>query len=345
MYEKQIEENVSLKIYNTFKCNYKTKYFSIVCSLENLKRLLKYNDEVMNVPKLIIGNGSNILLTKDFDGLVVVNRLKGIEIVNESEDKVWIKANSGEDWHEFVMYTVKFDYYGLENLAFIPGTIGAAPIQNIGAYGVEVKDFLYQVNYLDLNSLKEIKMNNAQCLFAYRDSIFKNELKNKCFITSVVFELNKKCKCFKINYRDIKIELTKINQDENEMKQKILVEIIGRIRNDKFPNIDKFGNAGSFFKNPTISYEKLNELQNIYDSIPYYPVNESLFKVSAGWLIEKAGWKGVNTGSCSVYYKHALIIVNNGSATGQEILMLSKDIKKCVMNIFGILLQEEVDIL
>ena len=336
----QIRDNISLKPYNTFGIDVKAKHFVSINNIQDLKDILNLSEYP---EKLIIGGGSNILLTQDFNGLVVHINIKGINIVSEDEDSVIIKANAGENWHEFVLYCINKGYGGVENLSLIPGNVGTAPIQNIGAYGVELKDTFVSCEAISIESLSLQSFAKADCNFGYRNSIFKQEAKNKYIITSVNFKLTKKNHKLNINYGAISSELEAMQISHPTIKT--ISEAVINIRQSKLPNPKEIGNSGSFFKNPVISKTHYNTLIKNFEELPCYRVSDDLVKVPAGWLIEKAGFKGKRFGDYGVHKKQALVLVNYGNANGTDILNLSRLIQKTVKRLFDISIEAEVNIL
>jgi len=329
-------ENFSLKKYNTFSVEAKAKIFIEFGNFNDLFSYLKTTKE-KNI--LIIGSGSNILFTGDFNGIVIHPVNKGIKITEENSEFVEIKASAGEIWDDFVKFTIEMNFWGLENLSYIPGTVGATPVQNIGAYGVEIKNFIAYTIAYDILKFEKKMFTNAECKFGYRDSIFKNIYKNKYIIEEVVYRLSKSPKPV-LTYGVLAKELNNVeNIDQNIIRQKII-----EIRKNKLPEPSEKGNAGSFFKNPYIDIKKAEELKKNYDDLQYYQECEKV-KIPAAWLIEKCGWKGKNVGNVGVYDKQALILINNGAATGKEIFDLSEEIKKSVFNKFGIWLEREVQVI
>jgi len=335
----QIIKDFSLKNKNTFGIDAKASFFCNISKSEELKELF-LNEEILNSKRLIIGEGSNLLFTADFSGWVIFPSFKGIEIVSETSEDVYIKAFAGEKWDNFVEYCVENNYFGVENLSLIPGNVGAAPIQNIGAYGFEAKDIIEKVEFFDIFSKEICLLNNSECNFEYRNSIFKNQLKDRIIVISVVFKLSKISK-FKIEYKGIQEEMQKFN----EISLKNVRKAIINIRNSKLPEVDKIGSAGSFFKNPVISESKFNKIQKKYSDIQFYKQDNSTFKIPAAWLIEKAGFKGYRKNDAGVFQKHALILVNYGNATGKEIFELSNKIQNTILEKFDILIEPEVIIL
>ncbi|WP_298236921.1 UDP-N-acetylmuramate dehydrogenase [uncultured Algibacter sp.] len=336
----QINQNISLKPLNTFGIDVNAKYFTTVNSINDLKGVLNLKE---HSNKLILGGGSNILLTKNQDSLVIHINLKGKEIVSETEDFVLVKANAGENWHEFVLWCLKNDFGGVENLSLIPGNVGTAPIQNIGAYGVELKNHFVSCEALSIENNTFVTFNKDDCHFDYRNSIFKQEAKGKYIITSVVFKLTKKKHNLHINYGTIKSQLDYMGIT-NPTIQNISKAVIA-IRESKLPNPKEIGNSGSFFKNPVVPKSHYHILLQSFEDMPSYKVSEDMVKIPAGWLIEKAGFKGKRFGDCGVHKKQALVLVNYGNAKGIDILNLSQLIQKTVKRLFGISIEAEVNIL
>lgn len=333
----QVQHNISLKPYNTFGIEATAAELYTLTDKEVLPAIsLQYPGE-----KHIIGGGSNILLTKNVDGLTIVNGLKGIEVVNEDDEYIWLKVSSGEVWHELVMYAIENNWAGIENLALIPGTVGAAPMQNIGAYGVEVKDVIEEVTFWHWDKQEYIIYTNTQCNFGYRDSVFKHELKGKVLITDVTFRLAKQ-PSFKTSYGAITQELEQMGV--TELSIQAIAQAVINIRSSKLPDPKQIGNAGSFFKNPTIPLQQFNELQQQYPAMPSYPVDATTVKVPAGWLIEQCGLKGYKTGNTGVHAKQALVLVNYGDANGNEVWELSGKVVNTVHEKFGIELEREVQV-
>ena len=334
-----IKQNISLLPYNTFHIDVKAHFF-VEIHHENQLVSLVNSSEFKNNKHLTLGGGSNMLLTKNFEGIVVYNQLKGFDIINEDENFTTVKVQGGENWHEFVLWTIQSKWQGLENLSLIPGSVGACPIQNIGAYGVEVKDFITEVDAFNFATGKIETFTNQDCHFAYRNSIFKNELKNKYFITNVTFKLNKKPK-FNINYGVIKDEL-----GNKELTAKNISNAVISIRQSKLPDPKEIGNSGSFFKNPVISKQDYDILITKFENMPSYQVDENNYKIPAGWLIDTLNWKGKTINNrYGVHKKQALVLVNYSNATGKEIYDLSSNIINDVKNNFGIVLEREVNIL
>ncbi len=337
----RIEKNISLKPFNTFNVDVKAKQFAEVNNLLELKEILS-NKDFNSENKLILGGGSNILFTKDFDGIVIKLSNSEIEVLTETDDSILIQVDAGVEWDSFVKYTIDNGLSGIENLSSIPGNVGAAPIQNIGAYGVEVKDFIESVNVILMDSFEEKTLSNAECNFDYRNSIFKNELKNKFVITSVVFQLSKDS-IINLTYAPLKNYFA--GKNESEITSRNIRDVVISIRESKLPDPNKIGNAGSFFKNPIITIDKYEKLKAQYSDLNGYPESDSKVKISAGWLIEKCGLKGKRIGDVGVHEKQALVIVNYGNATGVEIVEFSKMIQNEVENKFNIKIINEVNIL
>lgn len=336
----EIRENTPLLPFNTFRVNAFARYFAEISSEAELIELIS-DKRFINLPKLPLGEGSNVLFTGDFNGLVMKISISGITLKHLDDTHTIVEVKAGEPWHGFVEYCLGHDLGGVENLSLIPGLAGAAPIQNIGAYGVEIKDVLLGVTALDLGNGQHISLNNEECRFGYRDSIFKNELKGRTVVTSVRLKLSRDSK-IKTAYGVIERELETMGVTNPGIKE--VSEAICRIRNAKLPNPAIVGNAGSFFKNPVIPNRQFEELRENYPDLVGYPEDDSHTKVAAGWLIDKAGWKGKRHKNCGVHHRQALVLVNHGGASGEEILQLSEDIGKDIYSKFGIMLQREVNL-
>lgn len=334
-----IKNNISLKQYNTFGVEATAKYLAPFSSEKQLKELLN-DPDCPNDQTLILGGGSNILFTSDYEGLVLINQIKGIEILEDTPEYVMIRVGAGEEWDDVVGYCVEKGWGGLENLSYIPGSVGASPIQNIGAYGVEVKDTVYSVNALNRDDMMAVTYTNGDCLFDYRDSIFKNTLKNKRIITHVVFRLSKN-PVFHLNYGNLKETV----QQKGKVNLHTIRESVIQIRKSKLPEPEETGNAGSFFKNPMLSHKEYKKLLFQHPNIPSYPLPAKKHKIPAGWLIDQLGWKGYREGDVGVHEKQALVLVNHGKATGKQIYELSERIRKSVREAFHIHLEYEVNIL
>ncbi|WP_433632536.1 UDP-N-acetylmuramate dehydrogenase [Chryseobacterium cucumeris] len=337
-----MQENFSLKSYNTFGVEAKSRFFTEVNTIDELKEALNFA-ETQSLQLLFLGGGSNILLTKDFDGLAIQLNLRGISEEHINENEVWVTAKAGENWHEFVMFCLQKNYGGLENLSLIPGNVGTSPMQNIGAYGTEIKDIFISCEVLDLENLELKTFTLDQCRFGYRDSIFKQEGKGRYVILEVTFKLTQKDHLIKTEYGAIKSELENLGI-ENPTIQDVSRAVIN-IRQSKLPNPKEIGNAGSFFKNPTIPLAQFEALKQQFENIQGYP-NGEMVKVPAGWLIEQCGWKGKQIGNVASHKLQSLVIINaTGNATGKEIFDFSTAIINSVKEKFGIELEREVNII
>ena len=335
----QVHENYPLQKFNTFSIAAKAKYFSTFSSAEELQELLH---EKPSERKLILGGGSNILFTSDFDGFVLKNEIPDINVVNEDEEYIFITAGAGVSWHSFVTFCVNNNFGGVENLSLIPGNVGASPMQNIGAYGVEIKDVFHELEAFHLGEKSIEKFNGQECSFGYRDSIFKNKFKDKFAILNVTYRL-KKNPDFNISYGAIAQELDKMEVENINIKA--VSDAVISIRTSKLPDPALIGNAGSFFKNPIINQTKFAALKNsLGDTFPFYQNDNDTFKIPAGWLIEQCGWKGYRKGDAGCYERQALVLVNYGNATGNEIYDLSEEIKISVKEKFDVDLEREVNI-
>ena len=339
-----IQKNFSLKNHNTFGVDVSAKYFAEVSSVEELLTVLKNPQlSTLNFQTLFLGGGSNVLFTKDFEGLVIQLNLKGISEEIISENEVLVTSKAGENWHEFVQFCLAKNYGGLENLSLIPGNVGTSPMQNIGAYGTEIKDTFVSCKVLNLETLEVEEFDHDKCNFGYRESIFKREGKGKYVILEVTFKLNTKTHSIKTEYGAIKSELEHLGI-ENPTIQEVSKAVIN-IRQSKLPDPKVLGNAGSFFKNPTIPLSQFEELNEKFSNIPGYP-NGDFVKVPAGWLIEQCGWKGKQIGNVASHELQSLVIVNKtGNASGKEIFDFSTMIIDSVKEKFGIELEREVNII
>jgi UDP-N-acetylmuramate dehydrogenase len=332
-----VQQNVSLKNYNTFGIAAQAKLFAEFQTVEELRELLQtYPQE----PKLILGGGSNILFTQDFAGLVLKNNILGISQVSDNQDFVELRVGAGENWHQFVLHCLANNWAGVENLSLIPGLVGASPMQNIGAYGVEVKDVISSVEAWAIAEGNLRVFSNAECKFGYRESIFKNEAKDQYIITHVNFRLTKQA-IFKVSYGDIQKTLQ--SMAVQDLNIQAISQAVCQIRQSKLPNPAEIGNAGSFFKNPEISSEQFEQLKNEFPTLPSYPINEKQVKIPAAWLIEQAGWKGKRLGNIGVHEKQALVLVNYGMGKGLEIKQLAQEIQNSILQKFGIVLKPEVN--
>jgi UDP-N-acetylmuramate dehydrogenase len=334
-----LQQSINLKPYNTFGMDVLAKDFVEITSEDELPALLKminqYSGKVM-----FLGGGSNVLFTRDFDGLVVKISTKGIEIIDQDEAFVYVRGMAGENWDDFVQYCVQRNFGGLENLSLIPGNVGTSPIQNIGAYGVEIKDTFYMLDAVSLRTGEFREFYPEDCAFGYRDSVFKNELKGQYLILSVTFRLSRK-PSLNTTYGAITNELEAMGEAQSI---KSVAKAVSNIRRSKLPDPEEIGNAGSFFKNPVIDQAKFNELKALYPDIPAYP-NEHGVKLAAGWLIEQCGWKGCREGDAGVHARQALVLVNYGSANGTQVLYLANKIITSVKEKFGVAIEPEVNIL
>lgn len=336
----KILNNISLKDFNTFGIDAKAKIFAEVDSKDDILELSAKDYFKNNY--FILGCGSNVLFSKDFEGCIVHINIKGIEVVYENDEYVLIEAGAGESWEQFVEKTVESGYYGLENLAMIPGSVGAAPVQNIGAYGAEQKDFFHELNCIDFKTGNEIKIQAQDCNFGYRNSIFKSNEGKNFIICSVSYKLFKKPK-LNLTYKELDNELKKAEIEK--VIPKSVFNIVSDIRSRKLPDYRKYGNAGSFFKNPEINKTEYEVLLNKFNNLPSFKIDDNSYKIPAAWLIEQCGWKGKRQGDAGVYDKHALILINYGNATGSDILKLAGDIQDSVFAKFGIKLEKEVIII
>ena len=336
-----MQKNISLRQFNTFGLESRAQFFEEVKSTEELINIIN-NPIWKETPKFILGGGSNILFTRDIDALVIKIAIKGIDLIREDEDFVWLHAGAGEKWHDFVLYCVANDYAGVENLSLIPGTIGAAPMQNIGAYGVEIKDVVETVEAISIETAEMRTFSKEECLFGYRESIFKHALKGKLIITGVVFRLNKK-PVYHVEYGDIQKTLAEMNVETPTIKA--ISEAVIRIRESKLPDPAKIGNAGSFFKNPIIDRHEFADVVAKHPDVVHYPTVDDKIKLAAGWLIEQCGWKGKIAGNTGTWKNQALVLVNHGGATGTEVFNFSEQIIDSVKSTFGVTLEREVNIL
>lgn len=342
----EIEQNKPLAALNTFGIAATARYYAVIHTEEQFKDLTQTDTYKLN-KKLILGGGSNILFTGNFNGLVIKNSITGITVAGETETEISIKANAGETWHNFVLYCIEHNYAGIENLSLIPGLVGAAPMQNIGAYGVEIKDVFDELHALDMHTGEPVIFKLADCNFGYRESVFKNKFKDRYFITSVTFKLAKLSSPktlyrFKTDYGDIKETLAQMQV--YDLNIKAISEAVCKIRSAKLPNPKELGNAGSFFKNPTVPHSKYDELAAVNPVMPSYLQKDGTVKIPAGWLIEQCGWKGKVVGNTGSHKSQALVLVNYGNATGNEVWNLALEIKKSVWDKFGIEITPEVNI-
>ncbi len=335
-----LQKNISLQAHNSFGIEANAKLFVEVKSEDDLKEVYT-SAQFEHERKMVIGSGSNILFTQDFDGLIVKNQIGGIELINEDADEVLIRAGSGVHWHEFVLHCIDHGWGGIENLSLIPGTVGAAPVQNIGAYGVELKDVLHSVRAWDLGLNEFVELSRDQCEFGYRSSIFKHQRKGQLVISSVVFRLSKK-PVLQRSYGAINEALKAMGIASASIRD--ISNAVISIRSSKLPDPVQLGNAGSFFKNPVVSKERMEAICSLDAHLVSFPFGEA-FKLSAGWLIEAAGWKGHREGNVGCYEKQSLVLVNFGRATGKEILAFSHNIQASVWEKYGVELEPEVNLL
>jgi UDP-N-acetylmuramate dehydrogenase len=334
-----IKENISLAQLHTFHINALARYLIEFTNIDDITEYLK--SELSEIrPRFVLGSGSNVLFVSDFNGVVLRPRILGIEKTAENNKTTLIRVGAGENWDHFVEYCVKEELGGIENLSWIPGTVGATPVQNIGAYGMEVKDVIDVVDAVSLDNGRRIRLTAKECKFSYRDSIFKQKLKDKIIITHVTYRLNK-IHQFTTGYPDLEKELD--NYPETSIHY--IRQAIITIRKNKLPDPDKIGNAGSFFKNPTVTESKGKSIHSSYPRMPLFENRNGMVKLSAAWLIDQCGWKGRRIGNTGTYKNQPLIIINHGNATGMEILNYARKIQKAVMNKFGISLEMEVNVI
>lgn len=336
------QHDVSLKPYNTFGIDVLARDFIAFESADILIALFQAYPTLHQDQRLILGGGSNILLTKDFDGYVLKNEIGGIEKVKEDENFVWIKAGAGVPWHQLVLYAVEYGWGGIENLSLIPGNTGAAPMQNIGAYGVELKDVFHSLEAYHIRDNAMVALHSDDCAFGYRESVFKREYKNEMVITAVTLCLRKKPE-FNIGYGAIQQQLEK--NGVKDLSVRAVSDAVIQIRSSKLPDPQKIGNAGSFFKNPSITEVQYQALKNEFSDLVAYTNRDGSYKLAAGWLIEQCGWKGYRKGDAGCYPLQALVLVNYGKATGNEIMALSEEIQSSVIKKFGVQLEREVNLI
>ena len=336
----EILNNFSLKNYNTFGIEAKAEQFVAVHSVSELKSILEQNK---NQKKFILGGGSNMLLTKNIEALVIHIDLKGKKILKEDADFVWVESQAGENWHQFVLWTIDQNFGGLENMSLIPGNVGTTPVQNIGAYGTEIKDTFVSCEAMNIENQEMRTFTKEECNFGYRESIFKHEVKDQYIITSVVFKLTKQNHKINTSYGDITAELAKNNITTPGLKD--VSNAVIAIRKSKLPDPAELGNSGSFFKNPILLKSDFEKIHQKFPEMRFFDISETEVKVPAGWLIEQAGLKGKRFGDAGIHKNQALVLVNYGSATGQEILDVSKTVQDTVFNTFGIHIEAEVNII
>lgn len=337
----QIKENVNLKSYNTFGIEVYGDYFVEINSIDDFKELVT-NKIYISSPKLIIGGGSNLLFTSNFKGIVIKNNLKGKEIVSENDTEVLVKVAAGELWHDFVLWCIDQNYAGLENLSLIPGCVGASPMQNIGAYGMEIKEVFDQLEAYSVTDGQLKTFTKRECEFGYRESVFKNKYKNQFLIASVTFRL-KKNPVLNTSYGAINTELQAMQITQPSIKD--VSNAVINIRQSKLPDPKVTGNAGSFFKNPEVAQTKYHELKQKFDALVAYPLENGNYKLAAGWLIEQCGLKGFEYRGAAVHTKQALVLINKNNATGADVFDLSGIVIKHVYDKFGVQLEREVNII
>jgi UDP-N-acetylmuramate dehydrogenase len=337
--KQDMHENISLKAFNTFGIDVYARYFSVFNSSEELAETLGSHS---SLPLLVLGGGSNILFSRDYNGLILKNEIRGIELINEDDDHVYVKAGAGENWHQFVSYCISRNWAGIENLSLIPGNVGASPMQNIGAYGVEIKETFFELEAFHLAEKKIYNFTVNDCEFAYRDSVFKNRYKNEFVILNVTFCLNKFPR-FNISYGAVEQELEKMNVSELSIQS--ISQAVINIRRSRLADPAQIGNAGSFFKNPSVPRTTFDKLSNDFPGIIGYDNADGTVKLAAGWLIEQCGWKGYRKGDAGCYEKQALVLVNYGEASGKEIIDLSEEILQSVKKKFDLHLDREVNVI
>ncbi len=340
----KIEKNILIKQYNTFAINAYANEYACFNSVENLQELLDLGQQITNNQQnsiLILGGGSNLLFTSNFDGIILKNEVKGIRILKEDEHHIYIQAGAGESWHQFVLYCIEHGLAGVENLSLIPGNVGASPMQNIGAYGVEIKDVFHSLEAYHIKDKKLVTFTLNDCEFGYRESVFKRRYKDQFVITSVTYRLNR-IPTFNTSYGAIEQELEKMGV--KELSIKAISDAVINIRRSKLPDPAVIGNAGSFFKNPEVGSSQFAVLSSQFPGIVGYHLPNGNVKLAAGWLIEQCGWKGYRKGDAGCHERQALVLVNYGNATGKEIFDLSEEILHSVKAKFGVSLEREVNI-
>ncbi len=337
-----IQENISLKPFNTFGLEVKARHFGEFTNISSLQSLLR-SEQISKDHLMILGGGSNVLFTKNYDGLVLKNAILGKEIIEENDDNVWIKVGGGENWHQFVLYAIDHNWGGIENLSLIPGTVGAAPMQNIGAYGVEIKNVFEYLEAVEIADGSVKKFSKDECKFGYRESIFKTSHKDQYIITHVVFRLTKTAHQLNTSYGAIQDTLDAAGITIPTIKD--ISDAVVKIRQSKLPDPSQIGNAGSFFKNPTVDKIDFEGLRAEFPTIPGYDQPGDRVKVPAGWLIEQCGWKGYENNGIGVHKNQALVLVNYGQGDGEALEQLSVDVRNSVADKFGIELTTEVNII
>ncbi len=339
-----VQENILIKEYNSFGISVYANLFAKFSSVDELSELLEFKQPKTQNPKpktLILGGGSNILFTKDFDGLVLKNEIKGIKEIREDGHHIYVQVGAGENWHQFVLHCIKNGWAGVENLSLIPGNVGASPMQNIGAYGVEIKEVFYSLKAYHIHDKKTVNFTLNDCEFGYRDSVFKSKFKDEFVITDVTYRLNR-IPDYNISYGAVEQELEKMGI--KELSLQAVSQAVINIRSSKLPDPAEIGNAGSFFKNPEIQKSKFKSLKESFPEIVGYELQNGNVKLAAGWLIEQSGWKGYRKGDAGCHEKQALVLVNYGNAKGSEIFELSEEILQAVKGKFGVVLEREVNI-
>ena len=336
-----IEENFSLKPHNTFGLDVIANLKASIEQSEDLEELFK-SDRYRAVKKMVLGGGSNVLFTRNFLGMVLKMEIEGVKVMEEGDDSILVSFGAGENWHQCVLWAVEKGYGGIENLSLIPGTIGAAPMQNIGAYGVELKEVFHSLEAYEIKTGKMVRFFNEDCKFGYRYSVFKGAQRDKYIITKVNLRLSKKTN-FNISYGAIKETLESMGVEQLSLKS--VSQAVINIRQSKLPDPAQIGNAGSFFKNPVVENGYFDSLRAAFEEIPGYRLDEEFTKVPAAWLIDQCGWKGKRFGNVGVHDKQPLVLVNHGGGKGKEIINLSKDIQKSVQGTFGIQLDTEVNVI
>ncbi len=333
----EVKEYYSLKAYNTFDIDVKCRYF---VETESEEELLEFAAAYEWDPHeiLILGGGSNFLFTEDFPGTVFYPAMRGKEVVREDDNQVWVRVGAGEVWDDFVAWTVEHRWGGVENLSLIPGHVGASPVQNVGAYGMEAGEVIDAVEAIDLEKARQVRISGEECRFSYRDSIFKREWKNRFIVTRVVFRLAKQ-PVFRLEYGSIRQELERMGKG---VSLQTVREAVIRIRNEKLPDVREWPNAGSFFKNPVVERRRAEVLLQQYPDMPVYPVEEGFCKLAAGWMIDQCGWKGKSLGKAGVHDKQALVLVNRGGADGTDVSRLANEVRKSVFLKFGVWIEPEV---
>ncbi|MGI1678105.1 MAG: UDP-N-acetylmuramate dehydrogenase [Cellvibrionaceae bacterium] len=329
--------NHSLQELNTLAVPAIAGNFVVVTSIEELKQAISLAAE-LDLKTLVLGGGSNVILPDFFPGLVIKIGIKGFELIEEDEQNIWVRVGAGEEWQDFIDYCLNFHYWGIENLSLIPGTVGAAPIQNIGAYGVELKDFMTELTAVEIRSLVDVTFQNSSCEFGYRDSVFKNRFKDQYIITHVTFKLLK-TPCVTIEYPTLKNAIA--NRELNEITPQVVSQIVCEIRRSKLPDPDVIPNAGSFFKNPIVDSSIFREIQKNYPDVVSFPLKRGKVKLAAGWLLEQAGWKGVNQYGVGIHEDQALVLTNEGRKAGEQIVRFAEEIRTDILQRFGVVLEFE----